>query len=113
MQRCPWLPIGALVAWFAGCAHTQSREGVLATAARELRCEAAQLAVTEYATMEATVEGCGRQGHFTYLDGDWRTYSRCEYRATPSHPSCCSPDRGGERTCVAECTGYDECSRRP
>ncbi len=108
-----WLSVGALVASLAACAHSQTREGVLAAATHDLECEDTRLAVTEYATYEATVEGCGREGHFTFLDGDWRLFSRCEYRVTPSIPSCCSPNRGGESTCVSECTGYDECSHRP
>jgi hypothetical protein len=110
--KCWGLAIGMLVVSVAACAHTNTRQGALAAAANELRCESDRLQVTEYGSNQASVEGCGREGHFSFFDGEWRLVSRCEYRVTPTIRHCCTPNRGGERTCVVECRGYEDCQRR-
>lgn len=119
----------AAVGWLAalfllaatGCAHHRTRSGLLAAGAEALSCDPAKLLVTEYgpdsgaghASLSGEVEGCDRRGNFIFLSGRWRLDSRCSYRVTPSIQSCCSPNRGGERTCVAECSGLEQCGSGP
>lgn len=104
-----------------GCAHVRTRSGLLSAAAEALSCAPSRLMVTEYgpesgagyASQSGEVEGCDQRGAFIFLSGRWRLDSRCTYRVTPSIRSWGSPNRGGERTCVAVCTGLEQCGSGP
>lgn len=107
-MRC--VAIAILFAGLAACGHAHSQQGALAAAAPRMNCEESRLRATQYDASYATIEGCSRQGHFMFLGGEWRMASRCEQRETPSIPSRCSPNRGGQWTCVVECRGLEECA---